>query len=98
MLKLRLLLFPFRRRGLGFYPQKAKLKGNALPLLPWSPGAFQGKSLGSKIQTPYARACLYSGACYYNRDFIYHKNEIIVTPAGVESGWRSLCNSFCLST
>ena len=23
-----------------------------------------------------------------HRDFIYHKNEIIVTPAGVKSGWR----------
>ncbi|PSB12015.1 hypothetical protein C7B62_03790 [Pleurocapsa sp. CCALA 161] len=22
------------------------------------------------------------------RDFIYHKNEIIVTPAGVASGWK----------
>ena len=23
-----------------------------------------------------------------HRDFIYHQNEIIVTPAGVESGWK----------
>ena len=23
-----------------------------------------------------------------HRDFIYHKNEIIVTPAGIRSGWK----------
>jgi AraC family transcriptional regulator len=31
-----------------------------------------------------------------HRDFIYHKNEIIVTPAGVESGWRWHVKSKCI--
>lgn len=30
------------------------------------------------------------------RDFIYHKDEIIVTPAGVESGWRWHVKSKCI--
>ncbi|NEP83866.1 MAG: helix-turn-helix transcriptional regulator [Okeania sp. SIO3B3] len=31
-----------------------------------------------------------------HRDFIYHKNEIIVTPAGVESGWQWHVQSKCI--
>ncbi len=31
-----------------------------------------------------------------HRDFIYHKNEIIVTPAGVETGWRWHAQSKCI--
>lgn len=31
-----------------------------------------------------------------HRDFIYHQNEIIVTPAGVESGWRWHTKSKCI--
>lgn len=31
-----------------------------------------------------------------HRDFIYHKNEIIVTPAGVESGWRWHVKTKCI--
>lgn len=31
-----------------------------------------------------------------NRDFIYHKNEIIVTPAGVSSGWRWHVKTQCI--
>lgn len=31
-----------------------------------------------------------------HRDFLYHKNEIIVTPAGVESGWRWHVKSRCI--
>jgi AraC family transcriptional regulator len=31
-----------------------------------------------------------------HRDFIYHKNEIVVTPAGVESGWRWHEKSKCI--
>ncbi|MGB3405055.1 MAG: AraC family transcriptional regulator [Microcoleaceae cyanobacterium] len=31
-----------------------------------------------------------------HRDFIYHKNEIILTPAGVESGWRWHAKSKCI--
>lgn len=31
-----------------------------------------------------------------HRDFIYHKNEIIVTPAGVNSGWRWHAKSKCI--
>ncbi|MGL6340758.1 MAG: helix-turn-helix transcriptional regulator [Waterburya sp.] len=31
-----------------------------------------------------------------HRDFTYHKNEIIVTPAGVESGWRWHVKSQCI--
>ena len=31
-----------------------------------------------------------------HRDFIYHQNEIIVTPAGVESGWRWHAKSKCI--
>ena len=31
-----------------------------------------------------------------HRDFIYHQNEIIVTPAGVESGWRWHAKSRCI--
>ena len=31
-----------------------------------------------------------------HRDFTYHKNEIIVTPAGVESGWRWHVKTKCI--
>ena len=31
-----------------------------------------------------------------HRDFIYHKNEIIVTPAGVESGWKWHVKTKCI--
>ena len=31
-----------------------------------------------------------------HRDFIYHKNEIIVTPAGIESGWKWHAKSKCI--
>jgi AraC family transcriptional regulator len=31
-----------------------------------------------------------------HRDFIYHQNEIIVTPAGIESGWRWHATSKCI--
>ena len=31
-----------------------------------------------------------------HRDFIYHKNEIIVTPGGVESGWKWHAKSKCI--
>lgn len=31
-----------------------------------------------------------------HRDFIYHKNEIIVTPAGVSSGWRWHLKTKCI--
>ena len=31
-----------------------------------------------------------------HRDFTYHKNEIIVTPAGVESGWKWHAKSKCI--
>ena len=31
-----------------------------------------------------------------HRDFIYHKNEIIVTPAGVSSGWRWHVKTKCI--
>jgi len=31
-----------------------------------------------------------------HRNFIYHKNEIIVTPAGVESGWKWHVKSKCI--
>ncbi|MGL6343081.1 MAG: helix-turn-helix transcriptional regulator [Waterburya sp.] len=31
-----------------------------------------------------------------HRDFVYHKNEIIVTPAGVESGWRWHVKTKCI--
>ncbi len=31
-----------------------------------------------------------------HRDFIFHKNEIVVTPAGVESGWRWHAQSSCI--
>ena len=31
-----------------------------------------------------------------DRDFIYHKNEIIVTPAGVESGWKWHVKTKCI--
>lgn len=31
-----------------------------------------------------------------HRDFVYRKNEIVVTPAGVESGWRWHAKSKCL--
>ena len=31
-----------------------------------------------------------------HRDFVYHKNEIIVTPAGVESGWKWHIKSKCI--
>ena len=31
-----------------------------------------------------------------HRDFIYHQNEIIVTPAGVESGWKWHVKSKCI--
>ena len=31
-----------------------------------------------------------------HRDFIYHQNEIIVTPAGVESGWKWHAKSKCI--
>jgi AraC family transcriptional regulator len=31
-----------------------------------------------------------------HRNFVYHKNEIIVTPAGVESGWRWHVKSKCI--
>lgn len=31
-----------------------------------------------------------------HRDFIFHKNEIVVTPAGLESGWRWHAQSKCI--
>lgn len=31
-----------------------------------------------------------------HRDFIFHQNEIIVTPAGIESGWRWHATSQCI--
>ena len=31
-----------------------------------------------------------------HRDFIYHQNEIIVTPAGVESGWKWHVKTKCI--
>ena len=31
-----------------------------------------------------------------HRDFIYHKNEIIVTPAGLESGWKWHVKTKCI--
>lgn len=31
-----------------------------------------------------------------HRDFIYHKNEIVVTPAGVQSGWKWHAQSKCI--
>ena len=31
-----------------------------------------------------------------HRDFIYHQNEIIVTPAGIESGWKWHVKSKCI--
>lgn len=31
-----------------------------------------------------------------HRDFIFHKNEIVVTPAGIESGWRWHARSKCI--
>lgn len=31
-----------------------------------------------------------------HRDFIYHKNEIVVTPAGLKSGWRWHARSKCI--
>ncbi len=31
-----------------------------------------------------------------HRDFVYHKNEIIVTPAGVSSGWRWHVKTKCI--
>lgn len=31
-----------------------------------------------------------------HRDFVYHKNEIIVTPAGVESGWKWHVKTKCI--
>lgn len=31
-----------------------------------------------------------------HRDFMYHKNEIVVTPAGVKSGWKWHAQSKCI--